>query len=152
MSPSWESWNNLFWGSVFDLNIGKIGLKLNTAPFFFRWFQGDCLFSPAAIALGSSAIIKVSGQNCFRTLYGSLGEIRLEFRGLWKVHQASTKVSPRFHQGFTKVAQVSRSLWSSGADPFWRAKRFCGRFPHHFFRLVSQLSSSTLFCIFPQQR
>ena len=34
-------------------------------------------FSPTAIALGSSAIVKLSGQNCFRTLYGSLGQIRL---------------------------------------------------------------------------
>ena len=34
-------------------------------------------FSPTAIALGSSAIVKVSGQNCFWTLYGFLGQIRL---------------------------------------------------------------------------
>ena len=35
------------------------------------------LFSPTAMALGSSAIGKVSGQNCFRTLYASLGQIHL---------------------------------------------------------------------------
>ncbi len=58
------------------------------------------------------------------------------FRG--RFHQGSAKAPPRFHQGFTKVAQVSWSLWSSGADPFWGAKRFCGRFPHHFFQLVAQ--------------
>ena len=57
---------------------------------------------------------------------------------LSEVRQGSTKVSPRFHQGFTKVAQVSGSLWSSGADPFWGAKRFCRRFPHHFFKFDSQ--------------
>ena len=34
-------------------------------------------FSPTAIALASSAIVKVSGQNLFWTLYGYLGQIRL---------------------------------------------------------------------------
>jgi len=42
----------------------------------------SCIFiyifnSPTAIALRSSAIVKVSGQNCIRTFYGSLGQIRL---------------------------------------------------------------------------
>ena len=120
--------------------------------------------SPTAIALGSSAIGKVWGQNRFRTLYGSLDQIRLgppqgsaegstprfvKFRGVsgllgqiglglpkgstegftklpprlskfrmslvlwsrsvlgfhkvpWKVGQGSTKVSPRFYQGFIR--------------------------------------------------
>ena len=80
-------------------------------------------FSPTAIALGSSAIVKVSGQNWSWPAK--------RFRG-------------RFHQGFTKVAQVSLSLWSSGAGPFWGAKKFCGRFPHHFFTLVSQFLNSLL--------
>ena len=150
--------------------------------------------SPTAIALGSSAIVKVSGQNCFRALYGSLGQIRLgppegsaegsakvpprfqqgctkvppkfsKFPGvsdllgqfvlgcqkvLWKVpprfYQGSAKVSPRFHQGFTKVVQVSWSLWSSGADPFWGAKRFVEGSPITSLNLSP--SSSTLFCIF----
>ena len=147
------------------------------------------LCSPTAIALGSSAIVKVAGQNCFWTLYSSLGQIRLGppkssaesstkvpprekrfhqgsssfvvslvllgrsvlgwkkgpvLKVLWKVHHGSTKVSPRFHQGLTKVAQVSWSLWSCGAEPFWGAKRFCGRFPHHFFKLVSQFRNSFL--------
>ena len=62
-----------------------------------------------------------------------------------------TKVPPRFHQdspsfvvslalwgrsvlgchkvqGSIKVLQVSWRLCFSGADPFWAAKRFCGRF------------------------
>ena len=30
-------------------------------------------FFPTAIALGSSAIVKVLGKNCFRTLYGFFG-------------------------------------------------------------------------------
>ena len=52
------------------------------------------LFSPTAIALGSSAILKVSGQNSFRTLHGSLGQIRL---GLPKGSAVgSTKVPPSF--------------------------------------------------------
>ena len=46
-------------------------------------------------------MVKVSGQNCFRTLSGSLGQIRL---GLPKGSaEGSTKVPPRFHQSSTKV-------------------------------------------------
>ena len=149
--------------------------------------EASCLksmcHSPTAIALGSSAIVKVSGRNCFRTLYGSLGQIRL---GLPKGSaEGSTKVPPSFHCGSSKGAArihqgpssfvVSVVLWSksvvrsykvpwkvhqgltevpprlrkfcdlsSRADPFWGAKRFCGRFPHHFFELVSQLLNSFL--------
>ncbi len=88
-------------------------------------------FSPTATALGSSTILKVSGQNCFRTLCGSLGQIRL---GPPKGSaEGSTKVPARVHQGSTKVLLVSWSLWFSGAAPSWAAKRFrlkrsCGRF------------------------
>ena len=57
-------------------------------------------FSPTAIAFGSSAIVKVSGQNCFRTLHGSLGQIRV---GLPKGSaEGPTTVPPRFHQGFAE--------------------------------------------------
>ena len=108
-------------------------------------------FSQTAIALGSSAIVKVSGQNCFRTLYGSLGHIGLGLlkgpaEGSTKVLQilCSTKVPPRFHQGCASFV-ISRS---SGADPFWGAKRFCGGFRHHFFKLVSQFLNS-FFAFFP---
>ena len=62
------------------------------------------------MALGSSAIGKVSGQNCFRTLYGSLGQILGPPKGS--------------AEGSTKVLQVSCCRWFSGADPFWAAKRF----------------------------
>ena len=48
----------------------------------------------------------------------------LWFCGAAKVHQGFTKVSSRFQKGFTKVAPVSRCLWSSGAGPSWAAKRF----------------------------
>ena len=64
-------------------------------------------FSPTAIALGPSAIEKVSGQNCFRTFCGSLGRVRL---------------GPP--EGSTKVLQVSWCVWFSGAGPSWAAKRF----------------------------
>ena len=102
----------------------------------------------------------------FRDVSGSLGQIRL---GLLKGSaEGSTKAAPRFHQGSTKVAQVlgcqkvlwkvpamvrqgstkvlqvSLCLWSFGADPFWGAKRFFGRSPHHFFKLVSQFLNSFL--------
>ena len=38
------------------------------------------------------------------------------------------KVPPRLRQASTEVVQVSWCPWSSGADPSWAAKRFCGRF------------------------
>ena len=94
-------------------------------------------FFPTAIALGSSAIVKVSGQNCFRTLV-------LWGRSVLGRQKVPQKVPPRFYQGSTKVAQVSWCLWSSGADPFWATKRFCGRFHHHFLKLVSQFLNSFL--------
>ena len=61
---------------------------------------------------------------------------------------AETQVQPRFHQGFTKVPPRFHRYLSGlqTADPFWGAKRFCGRFPHHFFTLVSQFPNS--FCSF----
>ena len=67
-----------------------------------------CDFSPTAIGLGSSAIVKVSGQNSFRILYCSLEQIRL---GLPKGSaESSTKVPPRFHRGSTKVSRRLRKF------------------------------------------
>ena len=65
-------------------------------------------------------MVKVSGQNCFRTLSGSLGQIRLGLprgsaEGSTKVpprfHQSSTKVQTRFHQSSTPSFVVSLVLW-----------------------------------------
>ena len=69
--------------------------------------------------MGPSAIVKVSGQNSFRTLYGFLRPILVVSLVLWgssvlgcqkvprkvpsRFRQGSAKVSPRFHQGSTKV-------------------------------------------------
>ena len=53
--------------------------------------------------------------------------------------EGSTKFSRRLHQGFTKVAQVSWSLWSSGADPFRFRKGSADSSPHHFSTFLSQL-------------
>ena len=94
--------------------------------------------SPTAIALGSSAIVKVSGQNCFRTLCGSLGQIFVEPPG-------------GSLEGSTKVAQVSWCLWSSATDPSWaakrfRLKRFFGRFtkdPPRFHRGSTKVSATS---------
>jgi len=127
-------------------NQKGVGIASLGFPFFeFEWIDWDLpriVFSQTAIALGSSAIVKVSGQNCFRTLYGSLGQMGL---GLLKGPAlCSTKVPPRFHQGCASFV-ISRS---SGADPFWGAKRFCGGFRHHFFKLVSQFLNS-FFAFFP---
>ena len=48
------------------------------------------------------------------------------------------KVPPRLHRGFTKVPPRLHKSWA--------AKRFFGRFPHHFFnfKLVSQFLNSFL--------
>ena len=59
--------------------------------------------SPTAIALGSSAIVKVLGQNCFRTLYGSLGQVRLGLKGSV---EGSTKVPPALALGSSAIVKV----------------------------------------------
>ena len=96
-------------------------------------------FSPTAIALESSAIVKVSGQKSFRALCGSLGQIRV---GLPKGSaEGSTKVPLRFHRGSTKVSRRLRKFRDLrdllGQIPFM-SERFCKGFPHHFFTFVSQ--------------
>ena len=132
-------------GNDFELEVSKIPNhtreRFEATPRFrsahLSHPDGHHVLSPTATAFGSSAIVKVSGQNCFRTLSGLLGQIRL---GLLKgsaegctevpprVHQGCAsfvislvfwgrsvlgcskvprKVAQRFHQGFTKVAQVS---------------------------------------------
>ena len=86
--------------------------------------------------------------DCFRALYGSLGQVRLgppqcSPEGSTKVpvtvHHGSTKVLQvswclcfsgagpswaAFHQGSTKALQVSWCLWLSGSGPSWAAQRF----------------------------
>ena len=63
-------------------------------------------YSPTAITLGSAAIVKVSGQNCFRTVYGSLGQTWAAKR----FHRGSAKVPPRFHQGCASFV-MSLAFW-----------------------------------------
>ena len=75
-------------------------------------------FSPTALALGSSGIVKVSGQNCLR-------QIRLGPPG------GSTKVSPRF----SKFRCVSGSL---GQKVLWKVP------PSLLNKLVSQFLNSFL--------
>ena len=109
-------------------------------------------FSPTAIALGSSAIVKVSGLNRFRTLHGSLkqaclgppegsanvppslrqfrgvsgllGQIRAAKRFCGRLQQGFTEVPPRFHQGCACFV-FSLIFWGRSS---WAAKRFRGRF------------------------
>ena len=97
-------------------------------------------FFPNSNSFGVLSHSKGFGQNSFRTLYGSLGQIRLGLpkgsaeistkvprkvppRFSPRFRQGFTKVSPRFHQGSTKLLQISWRLWFSGADPPWAAKR-----------------------------
>ena len=81
----------------------------------------------------------------FRGVSGLLGKFRLEpaKRFYGRFHQGCTegsaKVPPRFHQGSSKGApRFFKFRGVSGSHSFWGAKRFFGRFPHHFFKLVSQ--------------
>ena len=122
-----------------------------------EWSQGEILsptsmnsrvaesrdFSPTAIALGSSAIVKVSGQNCFRTLYGFLGA-----DPSW----AARSFCGRFHKGFTKVEGcasfgISLVFWGRSVGV---SKGSVEGSP--ITSLSLSPSSSTIFCIFPQQR
>ena len=105
-----------------------------------------CPFSPTAIALGCSAIVTGFGAELLSD--------SLWFSGAdpsWaapRFHQGSANATPRLHRGFTEVLRLRKFRDLSGllswADPFWGAKSFCGRFPHHFFKLVSQFLNSFL--------
>ena len=70
----------------------------------------------------------------FRGVSGSLGRIRGRFH------------PPRLHRGFTKVPPRLRKF--RGVSGFLGQIRFCGKFPHHFFKLASQLLNS-FFVFFP---
>ena len=83
----------------------------------FDVFCISCIFiyifnSPTAIALRSSAIVKVSGQNCIRTFYGSLGQIRL---GLPKHSSGQLRLGLRKGsvEGSTKVHKGCASFMTS---------------------------------------
>ena len=57
--------------SILIIHFASCNFLLNFDFIFFRLIS--LVYSSTAIALGSSAIVKVSGQNSFRTLYGSSG-------------------------------------------------------------------------------
>ncbi len=85
-------------------------------------------FSPTAITLGSSAIVKVLGRDRFRTLYGSLGQIRLglpqgSVEGSPGFQQGFTKVSPRFHQGSSSFV-VSLVFWGGSVLGLQKVPRY----------------------------
>ena len=122
-------------------------------------------FSPTVIALGPSAIVKVSGQNCSPTLYGSLGQIRL---GLPKgsVLKGSVEVSPRFSQGSPpqvspRFPQVSPlSLWSAdGRSVLGRQKvlwkvpfTLVSQFPNSFYSFFAFVPNSVSFGVFSRSK
>ena len=85
--------------------------------------------SPTAIALGSSA--KGFGAELLSDSLEFSGAdpscSAKSFRG--RFHQGLSKVPPRFF----KFRDLPGLL---GQIRFWRAKRFCGRFPHRFFKPV----------------
>ena len=81
-------------------------------------------FSPTAIALGSSAIVKVSGLNRFRTLYGSLGQACLG------PPEGSANVPPSLRQ-FRGVSGLLGQIRA--------AKRFCGRLQQGFTEVSPRL-------------
>ena len=116
----------------------------------------SCIFiyifnSPTAIALRSSAIVKVSGQNCIRTFYGSLGQIRL---GLPKhscgqlrlgLPKGSVEGSTKVHKGCASfmTSLISLLIWGKSLS---FPKGFCGGFPIASSHL--SLSSFNSFCAF----
>ena len=76
---------------------------------FVSGVYAGVIFSPTAIALGSSAIGKVWGQNRFRTLYGSGAGPS------WAAQKVPRKVPPiplQFQQGFNRG--VSGPLGQTG--------------------------------------
>ena len=91
-----------------------------------------CLWSSGRIRLGlpkgfvegSTKVAPSFHQGCASFV------VSLVFRGrsVLGCQKVLWKVPPRLRQASTKAAQVSSCLWSSGADPSWAAKRFCGRF------------------------
>ena len=99
-------------------------------------------------------------MNSFPALYGSLEQIHLgppksSVEGSSEVPPAS-KVPPRFQQCLcfsstdpswaanSRLKRLYGIRQDCRADPFWGAKRFCGRFPHHFFKRVSWFHNSFL--------
>ena len=75
--------------------------------------MGLC-FSQTAIALGSSAIVKVPGQNCFHTLYGSVGQIRRGVSGLLG------QIRPWLPKGSVEGSPMtSLNLSPSSSSLFW---------------------------------
>ena len=115
---------------------------------------------PNSKSFGYSAIIKLSGQNCFQTLYGSLGQIRL---GLPKgsaiamvkvLGQNDTYVfwvfslnGFRLPKGFLECSPNCPAHSSQQSLPQFLGKwlllqkRFCGGFPQPFSTsLVSQIA------------
>ena len=88
-------------------------------------------FSPTAIALESSAVVKVSGQNCFRTLYGSLGQLGYPlglffqgtiladpFHGVRLSSASSTSVSATSHRCPNSPSLPSSDAKSANPNPF----------------------------------
>ena len=86
-------------------------------------------FSPTAIALGSSAIVKVRGRIAFGL------SLVLRDRSVLRCHKLPRKVPPRFHWGcFTKIPHLSLK-W------LLFQKRFFGGRCQLFFTFVSQSRS-----------
>ena len=97
--------------------------SLNLSPQFLNSFL---YFSPTALALGSSAIVKVLGQNDTFVFRGSLQQMAFASQTvLWSVPQTVLYI------GLT----VSCGFWGK-----WLLlqKRFCGGFRQQFFRFVSK--------------
>ena len=96
------------------------------------WLAVLLVFSPPAIDFGSSGVVKVSGQNCFRTLYGSLGQIRL---GLPKGFMEGSLITS-FLNSFLYFSPPALVLGSPPGGQ--NDKTFFGVFPKQIFTLVWQ--------------
>lgn len=99
-------------------------------------------FPPMAKSLRSSAIVKASGQNGFRTFCGFLWQMNFGLRG--SSAERSTKVPPRFHQGSIQVSLCHCFRFGLPQGSSWAAKRFCCR-SHQTFTKVENCVISLVF-------
>ena len=116
-----------------------------------RFRQGSTKV-PARVQQGSAKVLQVSwclwfsGADPFWAAKFSV--LKGSVEGSPSFHQGFTEVPPRCHQSCASFV-ISLVFW--GRSVLGRQKVLC-KVPPSLFKLVSQLSSSTLFCIFPQQR
>ena len=116
---------------IMSLLLGySLGLLNQTWIFWLYLSICKTMFSPKNNSLGSSAIVNVLGQNWFRTLSGSLGQIRLgALKDPKGYAEGSTKVPrkvpPRFHAAEWSLIgfhlKIHRCCWGYSLGLFFKS-------------------------------